>query len=111
MDSLPIKSSFQIRSGRTTCHTLARRPINQVGILCVRVRAGPGLQQVLGDAEPAGQRGGEYFQEFYRVNDTKIWLFRLSLYIEEEQKAIACLSGKMFAGSEGVHHMDSSNNL
>ena len=55
MDSLPIKSSFQIRSGRTTCHTLARRPINQVGILCVRVRAGPGLQQVLGDAEPAGQ--------------------------------------------------------
>ena len=110
MDSLPIKSSFQIRSGRTTCHTLARRPINQVGILCVRVRADPGLQQVLGDAEPAGQ-GGEYFQEFYLVNDTKIWLFRLSLYIEEEQKAIACLSGKMFAGSEGFHHMDSSNNL
>ena len=69
MDSLPIKSSFQIRSGCTTCHTLARRPINQVGILCVRVRAGPGLQQVLGDAELAGQ-GGEYFQEFYRVNDT-----------------------------------------
>ena len=54
MDSLPIKSSFQIRLGRTTCHTLARRPINQVGILCVRVRADPGLQQVLGDAEPAG---------------------------------------------------------
>ena len=63
MDSLPIKSSFQIRSGRTTCHTLARRPINQVGILCVRVRAGPGLQQVLGDAEPAGQ-GGDIFKNF-----------------------------------------------
>ena len=59
-----MKSCFQIRSSRATCQTLARRPIYRVGILRVRVRAGPGLQQVLGDAEHAGREEEDVHKQY-----------------------------------------------